>query len=162
MAGGPIGWTSAVPVSSNVFPNIHVGAGANSKHDDGHGWAASLAADAIWRFRFPLPPAWPTGTLKLKAKCLANATSGSAKLNPKFAAVAAGEDPSSATLTAVGVQTLTWATGDNDKYKQFSVTLTGPSSSDVGKTLAVDLVGETSGWTLAQVLTVCEVVLVWE
>lgn len=35
MAGGPLFPHSAIPVTAAmVFPNVHVGAGANSKHDD--------------------------------------------------------------------------------------------------------------------------------
>jgi hypothetical protein len=154
MAGGPILPHSAYPVTAgNVFPNIHVGGGANSKHDAGLGVDASIASDSIWRLRFLMPPTGlPSGTCKLRLLALANATSGSAKVNPKCADVAAGSSPSGATLTAEGTNTLTWAAGDNDKYKELKITLSGtvPIAGDM---LVVDLTFETSGWTLAAVST---------
>jgi hypothetical protein len=153
MAGGPIHPCSAVAVTSNrVFPSVHVGAGANSKHDEGLGVEASLGADAIWRLRFEMPPSLPTGTGKLRLLLLANATSGAAKINPKWASVAVEEDPSGATLNAETVQTVTWAAGDNDQYKELKLNLDADTlvASEV---VVLDLVFETSGWTLAQVLT---------
>src|SRR3972149_10836650 len=115
MAGGPVFPRSAYPVTAGrVFPNIHVGAGANSKHEEGFGVEASVGADSIWRLRFQMPPTLPSGTAKLKLRALANAISGAAKVNPKWASVAVEEDPSSATLNAEGTGTITWAAGDND------------------------------------------------
>ena len=164
MAGGPFLPSSVVYVDpGKVFPSVHTGAGANSKHDEGHGVMASLSADATLRLRILIPPAIPTGTAKLKLRTLANATSGAAKVNPKCAKVADTEDPSSAALTALGTQTLTWAAGENDKYKIASVDLTtiAIAAADVGKELIVDLVFETSGFTLTQVST-WRCWLVWE
>lgn len=154
MAGGPIFPHSAVPVTtSRVFPNIHVGAGANSKHDEGLGVEASLGADAIWRLRFMMPPgSLPSGTCQLHLFALANATSGSAKVNPKWASVAAAEDPSSATLNAEGTSTLTWAAGDADDYKELTITLDADTPV-AGEMLVMDLTFETTSWTLAQVST---------
>ena len=44
MAGGPILPRSAFAVTANrVFPNVHVGGGANSKHEEGLGVEASVA-----------------------------------------------------------------------------------------------------------------------
>lgn len=153
MPGGPIFPHSAFAVtSSRVFPNVHVGAGANSKHDEGLGVEASLGADGTWRCRFQMPPTLPTGTCKLRLLALANATSGAAKVNPKWVSVAVGEDPSSATLVAETVQTLTWAAAENDKYKELKIVLDAdvPVASEE---IVMDIVFETSGWTLAQVST---------
>lgn len=154
MAGGPIFPNSAFPVTAGkVFPNIHVGAGANSKHDEGLGVMASLDGDAIWRLRFQMPPtSLPSGTCKLRLLALANATSGAAKVNAKWASVAAGEDPSSATLIAEGVATLTWAAGNNDDYLELKITLDADTPV-AGEVIVLDLVFETSSWTLAQVST---------
>lgn len=153
MSGGPILPHSAFPVTSgNVFPNFHVGGGANSKQDLGLGVAASIGSDSIWRLRFLMPPSIPNGTAKLRLLALANATSGNAKVNPKCANVAAGSSPSGASLTAEGTNTLTWAAGDNDKYKELKITLTGAVPAS-GQVLVVDLTFEASGWTLAQVST---------
>ena len=161
MAGGPIFPNSAYPVTAGrVFPNFHVGAGANSKHEEGLGVEASVGADSTWRLRFQMPPTLPTGTGKLRLLALANATSGVAKVNPKWVSVAVEEDPSSATPVAETVQTVTWSTGDNDQYKELKVTLDADTlvASEV---VVMDLVFETSSWTLAQVSTWI-VAVIWE
>lgn len=161
MAGGPLFPQSAVPVTAGkVFPNIHIGAGATSKHDDGLGVMASVDADCIWRLRFQMPPTLPTGTCKLRLLALANATTGNAKVNPKWASVAVEESPSGATLIAETVQTVTWASGDNDQYKELKVTLDAdtPVAAEI---IAMDLTFETSSWTLAQISTWIATVI-WE
>ena len=153
MAGGPILPNSAVPVTADrVFPNIHVGAGANSKHDEGLGVQASVGADSTWRLRFLMPPTLPTGTCKLRLLALANATSGNAKVNPKWVSVAVEESPSGATPVAETVQTVTWAAGDNDQYKELKVTLDADTVV-ANEVIVMELVFETASWTLAQVST---------
>lgn len=161
MAGGPIFPNSAVPVTaSRVFPNIHVGAGANSKHDEGLGVEASVGADSIWRLRFQMPPTLPSGTGKLRLLALANATSGNAKVNPKWASVAVEESPSGATLNAEGTSTITWGVGDNDQYKEAKITLDADTLVG-GEIVALDLVFETTLWTLAQISTWIAAII-WE
>lgn len=153
MAGGPIFPHSAFPVTAGrVFPNFHVGASANSKHDEGLGVEAGVGADATWRLRFQMPPTLPTGTGKLRLLALANATSGVAKINPKWVSVAIEEDPSGATLNAEGTSTVTWSTGDNDQYKELKVTLDADTLV-ASEEVVMDLVFETTDWTLAQVST---------
>lgn len=154
MAGGPIFPHSAVPVTpGNVFPNVHVGAGANSKHDEGLGVAASIGADSIWRLRFQMPPgSLPSGTCQLRLLALANATTGNARVNPKWASVAAEEDPSGATLNVEGVATLAWGAGDADQYKEQTFTLDADTPV-AGEVIVMDLTFETASWTLAQVST---------
>jgi len=153
MAGGPIFAHSAFPVTAGrVFPNIHVGAGANSKHDEGLGVEASVGADSTWRLRFQMPPTLPSGTGKLRLLALANATTGVAKVNPKWVSVAAAEDPSTATPVAEGTTTVTWSTGDNDKYIESKITLDADTLT-ASEEVVMELVFETSSWTLAQVST---------
>jgi hypothetical protein len=154
MAGGPLFPSSAYPVTAGrVFPNFHVGAGSNSKHDEGLGVEASVGADSVWRLRFVMPPtSLPSGTCKLRLLVLANATNGAAKVNAKWASVAAEEDPSSASLNAEGTSTLTWSTGDNDQYKELKVTLDADTPV-AGEVIVMDLTFETSSWTLAAVST---------
>ncbi len=154
MAGGPILPSSAYPATAGrVFPNFHVGAGANSKHDDGLGVEASVGADSTWRLRFLMPPtSLPTGTCKLRLLALANATSGDAKVNPKWVSVAVEESPSGATPVAEGTSTLTWAAGDNDQYKELKITLDADTPT-AGEVIVLELVFETTSWTLAQVST---------
>lgn len=152
MAGGPIFPRSAYPVSERVFPSVHVGAGANSKHEKGYGVEASLGADAIWRLRISAPVSLPSGTAKLRLRALAAATSGDARVNVKWASVAVEEDPSSATLNAEGASTLSWGSGDSDCYKELLVTLDADTVV-AGEELVIDLTFETSSWTLAVVST---------
>ncbi len=161
MAGGPIFPYSAIPVTADrVFPNVHVGAGANSKHEEGLGVQASVGADSIWRLRFQMPPTLPSGTGKLRLLALANATSGNAKINAKWASVATEEDPSSATLQAEGTSTLSWGAGDNDQYKELKITLDADTlvASEI---VVMDLTFETASWTLAQISTWI-VAIIWE
>lgn len=153
MSGGPIFPNSVYPVTAGrVFPNFHVGAGANSKHDEGMGVEASVGADSTWRLRFQMPPTLPTGTGKLRLLALANATSGNAMVNPKWASVAVEESPSGATPVAETVQTVTWGAGDNDQYKELKVTLDADTLV-AGEVVVMDLVFETASWTLAAVST---------
>ena len=161
MAGGPIFPRSAFPVDGGkVFGNIHVGAGANSKHEEGLGVMPSVDADATWRLRFQMPPALPTGTGKLRLLALANATSGNAKVNAKWVSVAVEEDPSAATPVAETVSTLTWGANDDDEYKELKITLNADTLV-ASEEVVMDLVFETASWTLAVVSTWI-VSIIWE
>lgn len=152
MAGGPIFPHSAFPTTSDAFPNFHVGAGANSKHDEGLGIAASLGADTIWRLRFQMPPTLPTGTGKLRLLALANSAANAAKVNPSWVSVAVEEDASAATLNAEGTGTITWAASDEDVYKELKITLDADTLV-ASEEVVMDLVFETASWTLAVVST---------
>ncbi len=161
MAGGPIFPHSAYPATDGrVFPNFHVGAGANSKHDEGLGVEASVGADSTWRLRFQMPPTLPTGTGKLRLLALANAATGAAKVNPKWVSVAVEEDASAATLNAEGTGTVTWAASDEDVYKELKVTLDADTLV-ASEEVVMDLVFETTGFDLAQVSTWI-VSIIWE
>jgi hypothetical protein len=162
MAGGPVFPHSVFPVSSDVFPNFHVGAGGNSKHEEGLGVKAGLSSDATWRLRFQMPPTLPSGTgkLLLRGLCAAPASSKDAKINPKWASVAAGEDPSSATLNAEGTSTVSFGTGDGDKYKDTKITLDADTLA-ASEEVVMDLVFEGTGWTLDKVSTWI-VSIIWE
>jgi hypothetical protein len=162
-AGGPIYPSSAFPVTSGfVYPGCHVGAGANSKQDCGLQVtdATTLTTDAIWRLRFWMPPTLPSGTCKLRIWALANATSNAMKINPKWASVNAEEDPSGATLQAEGTNTITWAAGDNDQYKELKVTLDADTVV-AGEMIVMDLTFEDTSTTLAVVSTY-HVAVIWE
>jgi hypothetical protein len=154
MAGGPIFPHSAFPVTAGrVFPNFHVGAGANSKHDEGLGVQASVGADSIWRLRFQMPPtSLPSGACKLRLLALANATAGSAKVNPKWARVAVEASPSGATLLAEGTFTLTWGSGDADQYKELKIALDAATPA-ASEEIVMDLTFETASWDLLAVST---------
>lgn len=155
-----IGYDSAHPTTANVFPNVHVGAGANGHATRGLGVVASLGADADWELEFPMPPTLPTGTPKLWARALANASSGAAKWNPKCGSNADEEDASAITLTAEGTQTTTWATGDEDVSKETKLTLDAVAPVG-GETYIIHVTMETTGWTLAQIST-WKFDIIWE
>lgn len=154
MAGGPVSPISTFPVTvDRVFANVHEGDGANSKQDIGLGVEASVGADSIWRLRFKMPEVLPaTGTGKLQLWALADAITGVAKVNPKWASVAPGEDPSSATLNAETAGTITWSTNDDDEYQELKITLDADTLV-AGEMVVMDLTFETASWTLAQIST---------
>lgn len=156
--GGPLRPAGAVPdTSGDVYPNVHV---SGSAYRQGLGVAASLAGDRTWHLEFALPPVLPAGTCKLVLRAVADATSGAAKVNPKWVSVADGEDPFAATRNAEGTTTLTWSGADADKIKESKVTLDADTPVG-GETLVMDLVFETTGWTLAEVST-WQAMVIWE
>lgn len=146
---------SAEPGSNGagrIFPHLYQGA-TNSRRERGLGVQASLGADATWELRFAVPPtlaATPNAVLRLRA--LAPATAGDAKFNVLWALVGAGSVPDTATLNDEGLQTLTWAAGDSDKYKELDVALdvAAFAQADAGKELVVHLAFKTTSFTLAQ------------
>lgn len=141
--------------AARVFPTF-----LTAEMPDALAYEASLGADAIWRLFFRLPPTTlPTGTCKLLIVCQANATTGDAKLNPKWKSYGALEVPAAASLTAEGVQTISFAT---TAYRLVETKVTLDADTPVaGELIMLDLVGETSGWTLAQILGV-QACIIWE
>jgi len=161
MPGGPINPEAPYYVDvDTTFENIHVGGGANSKEESGIGVEATLSADSTVRLRFSLPPAIPAGTAKIRLIALANATTGAAKVEISWASVSAESSPSGATLTAEGIQTVTWASGDADVYKELKTTLTSFAGT-ANDELVVDLGFKTAAYTLAAVST-WKARLIWE
>lgn len=154
MAGGPIFPFSSYPDDNGrIYPNPHIG-GTNSRVDFGMGVEASLGADSIWYLRFQMPESLPSGTGKLVLLALANATSGNAKVNPKWVSLdaGAGENPDTATYNAETTTTVTWSTGDADDYKETKITLDADTIV-AGEVIAMDMTFETTNWDLAQVST---------
>jgi hypothetical protein len=117
MAGGPLGpaWTDP-DASGNAFPNIYVGGGAGifTQAGPGMGVAASIGSNVNWYLGFDMPPAIPTGTMKLAVRGLANATAGSALITPITASVPPGGDPSAAPGFSETQQTLTWVSSGSE------------------------------------------------
>jgi hypothetical protein len=134
--------------STNIWGDFYVGDGANAHTDDVVMVKASLGADAKVMLRFDMPPTLPTGTAKLRILGLADAVTGNAKVNPAWASVAVGEDPSSFTLTAEGTQTVTWSTNDDDEYQETKVTLDADTIV-ASEFVIMHVTFETSSWTLA-------------
>lgn len=131
-----------------ITPSIFIGAGGTGDHEPCSLVEASLSADATLRLKFDIPPTLPTGTAKLRLLARAAAVTGVAKVNPKWASIAVEEDPSSATLNAETTQTVTWASGDSDVYKELKVTLDADTvvASEI---IMMDILFETASWTLA-------------
>ena len=157
MAGGPIAPFSVKPdTAGKVFPNF----GGSGSDTEGLGVMASVDADSTWKLRFQMPPSLPTGTCKLRIWSIANATTGVAKINPKWVSVAPEADVDAASVVAEGVQTVTWSAGDADVIKETKVTLDADTPT-AAECVAMDLVFETASWTLAQVSTHI-VMIIWE
>lgn len=115
---------------------------------------------ANWHLEWELPPALPVGTLTLRLRAMALATSGAAKVNPKWNVVAVEADY--AAVVAEGTQTVTWAAGDSGQWKELKIVLDAASLAGAeGKILYMDLAFEATNWTLAQA-SVWEASLIWE
>jgi len=154
VAGGPIFPRSSYPVTtSRVFPNFHA---ATNAHTEGLGYEASLGADSIWRLWFQMPPTLPTGTMKLLLRVI-SAGAGNVKLNPKWKSFGSAETVSSPSLNAEGVATITTVA---DQFIETKITLDADTPV-AGEEVILDLVGETSGWTLASVSTAIASII-WE
>lgn len=140
---------SAKPVTSGrVFP-YWLGSGADTEL---YGVEASVGADATWRYRFHVVDAGTTGTWTLRLTAIANATSGDAKVNVKWKAVArAGVDWDAEALSAEGTSTLTWAAGDANDGKTLDVTLDAATVPTDDQVMLIDVVFETTSWTLAAI-----------
>lgn len=159
-ARGPIFPSSAFPgdTSGRLFASAYSGGGGNAAPVEfGMGVKASLDADAVWELRFPMPPAIPTGTMKLRCLHLANATSGNILYTVSDAAVAANGDPSSATLTAETQSTATFSAADTYLEVKTSLSAT-PTANEV---LVLAITYNHTNWTLAQPLT-AECSVIWE
>lgn len=155
---GPVHPISAVPdTSGEVYPNVHAD---SSKYREGLGVAASPGSDRTWHLEFETPPVLPSGTCKLVLAVVADAATGAAKVNPKWVSVADAESAFAATRIAEGTTTFTWGTGDNHKDKRVKITLDADTVV-AGETIVMDLVFETSGWTLAAVST-WKAAIIWE
>ena len=83
-----------------------------------------------------------------------------AKINPKWKSWGANEVPAAASLTAEGVQTITFAT---TAYRLTQAIVVLDADTFVASELIqIDLVGETTGWTLAANLGLILPSIYWE
>ena len=157
MSGGPVFFNVGefVVTAGRLFP-----VNLTAEYPESLGYEASLGADSIWRLFARMPLVLPTGTAKLALVCQANATTGVAKLNPKWKSYGDLEVPAAASLIAEGVQTITFAT---TAYRLTRVDVVMDADTVVaGELIMLDLVGETTGWTLAAVLGVNRPYMFWE
>lgn len=160
MPAGPLFPSSAVPdASGEAYPAIHA---AGFGFREGLGVVAGPSADRTWHLEFDLPPALPPGVCKLVLIATAGASSGVAKVNPKWACVdpSAGDNAFTAARTAEGTATFAWSAGDDNDDKQTRIILDANSLTP-GGTVVLDLVFEASGWTLAAAST-WKAFVVWE
>jgi len=164
MAGGPIMPSSVYynDSSGRIYPLCYSpGTSTNdAPREWGHGVVGSLGGDSILSLRFPVPPgSVPTGTLKLRGLFLANATTGTINYTVEDGSCGAGVIPATVTLTSETQSSLSWGTGDADKYKEVKTTLTtSPAANDM---LIVAVKFQTSGWTLA--VQMCAIFsIIWE
>jgi hypothetical protein len=160
MAGGPLFPNSCHPVSTGAFWCTFISTSANSQHEEGLGVGASLAANTTWRMRFQLPPALPTGTMKLRVLSLSSAVTGALRMDTTWNRCPVSAVPGGVGLNNEGSAVITWAAGDNCKYLQTKVTLdaTAAVASDI---VVMDLVFLTSGNTQAAI-SVHQPSIIWE
>lgn len=161
MAAGPIQPFSIYlgAASGNLFPNVYVPAtNTNTAGEvEGIGVVASLGSDAPAKLQFAMPEVIPSGTLKLRCRAWANATSGVAKVTVKDKNCADGASLGTTTLNSETQLSQTWATADIIVTNKIALTST-PSANDI---LTVLVTFNTASWTLAAVSTwVFD--LVWE
>lgn len=155
MPGGPIFPHSAYPhapsagAAGTAYPVFFYQAGITNEtlQHQGLGVAASLVSEVYWELRFLMPPTLPTGTGKVRLYALSHANTGDAKVHVKWASVAIGEDPSTATLNGEGVSTLAWVSEDDD-YRQIEITLDADTLV-AGEMVVLNLEFQSESWTLA-------------
>lgn len=109
---------SSVPVTAGmVYSKIY-----NSEEELMHVTTATLlTSNAIWRLRFQMPQALPSGTAKVRVIARANAATGVVKFDPKWCSAAVGE--SSCTVQSESTQTMTWSTGNEHDRLEAKITL---------------------------------------
>lgn len=161
MAYGPIHPYSAVPVGQGAFPFLYVGSGPGSRYEEMLGVQGGTS-DVTWSLRFRMPPALPSdGTSAyLDLLCMSVGTTGVAKINPKWTCAGSFQDPSSFTLGAEGAQTVTFTGSSYHRYIQTKLLLDA-SSLQANQSLVMDIVFESTGWTLGPAVGVVPSII-WE
>lgn len=153
MAGGPLYPYSVTPITagSNIWgPESFLGDGANAQREKTHVTVkASLGANATIHLGFEAPPELPTGTAKLRVVALCDVETGAVKFNVNWASVAVEEDPSAATMNAEGTQTITWASADDDVYKELKLTLNADTVV-LSEFITMQIQFNTTDWTVVQ------------
>ena len=157
MAGGPIFPNiEPYPVNSGlVFPQIHE-TNTNTRHYPGLGVIASLGSNATWEVRWRIPETLPTGTSNLRLTAVANGT-GNAQVNPTWNRIPAGSTLDIASLTAEGTTAIA-ITPENQVVTDIVL---DAHTLVAGDLVVMDLVLESTGWTLAAPLTFFQPEIVW-
>lgn len=150
MAGGPLKSRPVIENSDRAWAGVYIGGGANAHRHEVVTAEASMSANTTVRYRFEVPPTLPTGTAKLRVIAMSNNASEVAKFDVQWASVAVEEDASAATLNAEGTQTITWATSDEDVFKEVKVTLDADSGGvKASEFIVMQFIFETTSWTLS-------------
>lgn len=161
MAAGPVLPSSVYlgGASGNLYPAVYIPATNTNAAGaiEGIGVVASLGSDAPAVLQFAMPEVIPSGTLKLRVRAFANATSGVAKLTVKDKNCAAGASLGTTTLNSETQLSQTWATADIIVENKITLSST-PSANDILTVLATF---NTTSWTLAAV-SVWTFEIVWE
>lgn len=168
MAGGPIAPIAAYPLDAGkVFPNIHTTA-SNPQHIEGCGVMASLSGEATWQLVFELPPADPSGTLKLVLASIADvAATQSAYLRVLWIARAAAETFALAEASlndehSGGDLEIEHTTADDDEMVITKVTLDADTIAyGTDQFLLMNIVLKNTSWDIAVVWTFLPY-LIWE
>lgn len=176
MATGPVyPFSTDFITADKIFEGRYVRTGGTQNVNViGIGVMASLDADAIARLLFQVPDPLPSGTAKLFLKAIAPATSGVARINPKWRfsamdvslednAVAAESVTPSARTGGGSTDSLQWETGDDERFLRgkWNLDAAGGGTIAAGGVILMDLTFETASWTLASQL-VCIPELWWE
>lgn len=165
----------AYPVTAGkVFPSDFILTGGTiDVIVRGLGVKATLDTDAIWRTVWKAPAEIPVGTTpKLELELFSPASSGVIKANPGWVAKSPNADLSATARSSEGLtptvktgggatDTMEWATGDNIQGLRVKWTLDATTAPTAGQLILLDIALATSGWTLAQVLTMVPDVF-WE
>ena len=162
MAGGPL-YPSELKIedSPNIFGDVFIGDGTNGHEVNVISVIADLGADVKMMLEYELPVEIPSGTAKLKMTALAHRTSLVAKHNPAWNMSDDEEDSSELTLTAEGVETTTWASGD-DGVNKITKTILDAFGLVGGKTLVMHIKFPTSGWTQDVNVSWKRPTIIWE
>lgn len=153
---------SSFPVDPGiVYPDIHYS--GNAEYDIALGVTAISGTSGTWDLRWKIPETIPSGQAKIRLWSIADATSGAAKVNPSWHIFDPGsEGPNHDNGAAEGVTTVTWGGGEDHIYKETKIDLDAYSwTGEDGKVLAMELLFDHSGWTLA-VKSVWIPYLIWE
>lgn len=136
-------------ISANIFQAPLTG-GTNSRRFMPE-WSiiASLGANVHVRSIWKIVEV-PSTQLVLALYSIANATTGVAKVNPAWAAAAVGENFDTVSLSSEGTTTITWSTGNDYDLLETKIDLDVTTAPTAGQLLFLDMVFETTSWTLAQ------------
>jgi len=135
-------------VGGNVYVGPYTGGSNARRWMPDFNIVASLGADEDVWYIFQLL-AGLTDSMKAVLTRSADATTGNARLDLSWAA-AAQPVFDTLSLSAEGVQTLSWGAGDSGDLIRTEITLDAATAPTVDQFIVIQLGFETASWTLAQ------------